>query len=72
MSQGVTIKGIISNLCPTVITQFLTYYLSKINLIVRTTYGDLINNTKTPMLFQNLLHLFYNSETDNQESLILM
>lgn len=66
--QGVTTKGIISYLCTTVITQFLTYYLSKINLIVRTPYGDLINNTKTPMLFQNLLHLFYNSEIDNQNS----
>lgn len=62
MSKGVTIKGITSYLCTTVTIQYLAYYLSKINLIVRTTYGDSINNTRTPMLFQNLLHLFHNSD----------
>lgn len=29
-------------------------------------YSDSINNTIAPVLFQNLLDLFYNSEVDNQ------
>lgn len=62
-----TMKRITSYLCTTAIIPCLAHYLSKMNLlIVRTTYSDSINNTKSQCFSRIYYIYFITLKIDNQ------